>query len=368
MREPVFNGNQLRLARHFWGMTLNDIAEGIEKTRQYVSQLETKGKLREDDKTVESMAQLLEVTPSFFYRQATTPLSEEQANFRKLATTKTSMKQKILARGTVFDEVVDFIGTKVRLPAIDFPDHSGAETIDEIERAAEKVRIHWGLGYGPISHMVRVVERAGAVVTFFHDASTEVDALSITSKRPIIVRNDAKKSPFRLRFDMAHELGHLVLHEGLTTGDRKTESEANRFAAAFLLPRSTFIKAFPRRGSRIDWNGLSEMKMEFQVTKAAILYRARSLGILDDYQYRGAIITMKNRGESIDEIEDKFIISEEAEVLPAAMKILHESHKISHQDLANKIGVTSQFLSQIVPSNVEATKTPTPPKLRLVTS
>jgi Zn-dependent peptidase ImmA (M78 family) len=193
-----------------------------------------------------------------------------------------------------------------------------------------------------------------------------VDALSITSKRPVIVRNDAKESPFRLRFDMAHELGHLVLHDGLTTGDRKTEAEANRFAAAFLMPRSTFMKAFPRRGSRIDWAGLSEMKMEFKATKAAILYRARSLGILDDYQYKGAIITMKNRGESISEVEDKFIVSEAAEVLPAAMKILADSHKITHQDLAANIGVTPSFLSQIVPTNVEATKPS--PKLYLVPS
>lgn len=368
--EMLFNGAQLRLARQFWGKPLNEVAEGINKTRQYVSQLETgKGRLKWEDPATEAISNLLEVMPSFFFKEPGTMLSEDQANFRKLTTTKTSMKQKVLARGAIFDEAVEFIGTKVRFPNVDFPDHSGAETAEEIERAAEKVRLHWGLGYGPISHMVRVAERAGAVVTFFHDASTEVDALSITSKRPVIVRNDAKQSPFRLRFDIAHEVGHLILHEGLVTGDRKTESEANRFASAFLLPRSTFIKAFPRRGSRIDWSGLSELKMEFKVTKAAILYRAKSLGLLDDDQYRSAIITMKNRGESIEEAEDRFIVAESAEVLPAAIEILRKHHRISHSELAKRLCVTPRFLEQIVPAPLEENTEPPPlqpPKLRVV--
>ncbi|MBG7444459.1 hypothetical protein APB53_29180 [Pseudomonas aeruginosa] len=351
----MFKGSQLRLARHYWGKTLNDIAEDIDCTRQYVSQLENgKGKLKLEDPITERLAKSLEVTPTFFFKPVGVSLSEEQAHFRKLATTKASVKQKVLARGTVFDQLVEYLDTKVKLPTVDFPDESGAETAEEIERAAERLRSYWGLGLGPIAHMVRVVERAGAVVAFFQDASTEVDALSIVSRRPVIVRNDAKQSPFRLRFDIAHELGHLVLHEGQVTGDRKTESEANRFASAFLLPRTTFIKAFPRRGTRLDWAGISNLKMDFQVSKAAILYRAKSLGLIDDYQYRGAIIYLKNRGENIEEKEDSYCIKEKAETIPAALKVLREHYGMDHVALANHLGVTSSFLAEIVPAPAEA--------------
>lgn len=350
MMDGIFKGSQLRLARHYWGKTLNDIAEAIGCTRQYVSQLENgKGKLRLDDPITEALSTALKVTPTFFFKPVGVSLSEEQAHFRKLATTKTSMKQKILARGTVFDQLVEFIDTKVRLPLVDFPDYSGAETAEEIELAAERLRSYWGLGLGPISHMVRVVERAGAVVAFFQDASTEVDALSIVSRRPVIVRNDAKQSPFRLRFDIAHELGHLVLHEGQVTGDRKTETEANRFASAFLLPRTTFIKAFPRRGSRLDWTGISRMKMDFQVSKAAILYRAKSLGVIDEYQYRGAVIYLKNQGENIEEKEDPLCSKEQAETMQSALKVLRQNHEMNHRALAIYLDVTSDFLAEIVP-------------------
>ncbi|HCW0277741.1 TPA: ImmA/IrrE family metallo-endopeptidase [Pseudomonas aeruginosa] len=367
-QDGIFKGSQVRLARHYWGKTLNDVAEDVGCTRQYVSQLENgKGKLKFDDPITEILARSLEVAPTFFFKPVGVSLSEDQAHFRKLATTKTSIKQKVLARGTIFDQLVEFIDTKVRLPTVDFPDESGAESAEEIERAAERVRAHWGLGMGPISHMVRVVERAGAVVAFFQDASTEVDALSIVSRRPVIVRNDAKQSPFRLRFDIAHELGHLVLHEGQVTGDRKTESEANRFASAFLLPRTTFMKAFPRRGSRMDWPGLSEMKMEFQISKAALLYRAKSLGIIDEYQYRGAVIYLKNQGENIAEKEDPICTKEQAETIPAAFKVLRQHFGMTHSDVAEHLGVTSKFLTEIVPaSSTDADEAARPPGLRLV--
>lgn len=196
VQDGIFKSSQLRLARHYWGKTLNDIAEEIGCTRQYVSQLETgKGKLKLEDQITDALAKSLKVAPTFFFKPVGASLSEEQAHFRKLATTKASVKQKVLARGTLFDQLVEFIDTKVRLPTVDFPDESGAETAEQIEQAAERLRTYWGLGLGPVSHMVRVVERAGAVIAFFQDASTEVDALSIVSRRPVIVRNDAKQSP-----------------------------------------------------------------------------------------------------------------------------------------------------------------------------
>ncbi|SDQ64108.1 Zn-dependent peptidase ImmA, M78 family [Pseudoxanthomonas sp. CF385] len=362
----TFNGGQLRLARHYWGATLQEVADAIGKTRQFASQLETgKAKPSIDDPVVYALAEMLKVAPQFFFKPTGRQIAEEQAHFRKLSTTKASTKHTVLARGSVFDEVVEYIDKRVRLPAVDFPDYSGAETAEEIERAAERVRAHWGLGLGPIAHMVRVVERAGAVVAFFREASTEVDALSITSRRPVIVRNDAKRSPFRQRFDIAHELGHLVLHEGHVTGDRKTEGEANRFASAFLLPRSTFLKVFPKRGGRLDWAGIRDLKLTFMVSKAAILYRAKSLGLLDDAQYKSAVITLKNRGEAIEEAEDALVQKEEGEIIVQALAVLINGHGIGLPKLASDLGVTPEFLAKIITIPAQH---PSPPRpgLRVV--
>jgi Zn-dependent peptidase ImmA (M78 family) len=363
----AFNGGQLRLARRYWGATLQDVADAISKTRQFASQLETgKAKPGVEDPIVQRLADMLKVSPRFFFKHSGRQIAEEQAHFRKLATTKDSTKQTVLSRGSVFDEVVEYIDKRVRLPVVDFPDYSGAETAEEIERAAERIRSHWGLGLGPIAHMVRVVESAGAVVAFFQKVSTEVDALSITSRRPVIVRNDAKRSPFRQRFDIAHELGHLVLHEGHVTGDRKTESEANRFASSFLLPRSTFLKAFPKRGSRLDWAGIRDLKLTFMVSKAAILYRAKSLSLLDDAQYRSAVITLKNRGEAIEEAEDTLVPKENGEIITQALQVLSKGHGISVARMANDLCVTPEFLAEIIPVPSEEDAMSVRPQLRVV--
>ena len=60
-----------------------------------------------------------------------------------------------------------------------------------------------------------------------------------------------KYSNARLRFTLAHELGHLLLHANYYSFDddislkvinEKLEYEADYFAACFLLPAETFSK------------------------------------------------------------------------------------------------------------------------------
>lgn len=63
-----------------------------------------------------------------------------------------------------------------------------------------------------------MVENQGAIVTTFDGVSDKVDALSINRKYPIIIRNTAKESVCRMRFDIAHECGHLIMHDGIETG------------------------------------------------------------------------------------------------------------------------------------------------------
>lgn len=345
----MFNGHELRLARQYHGYTLHDLASSLEKSRQYLHQLET-GRTEPTVQMIESLADLLQVTPDFFYRTGQTYLADEQFHFRKNMTAKVAQRQTVKARGEFFERLVKFIDETLCLPAVDFPTYD-VQTHDDIEKAAEHTRKHWGLGTGPLSNMVRVVENAGAVVTSFSGVSSAVDALSITAKRPIIIRNDAKQSPYRLRFDLAHETGHLILHEGQVTGDRVTESQANQFASALLMPRTTFSKdflLFGKSGSRISWQGLAEIKLKWQVTKAAILYRAKDLNLIDDKHYVSAVIGLKKRGEGIVEAEDPTIEKERFELINNAMIGLNQYCQITLNDLAKLFFVKADFLSVLL--------------------
>ena len=60
-----------------------------------------------------------------------------------------------------------------------------------------------------------------------------------------------RKPKGRIFFDMAHELGHILLHpwsESLDLIFKSRENQTNRFASAFLLPKESFlqeIQAYP---------------------------------------------------------------------------------------------------------------------------
>ena len=125
-------------------------------------------------------------------------------------------------------EVIEKEG--VIFPKIDLPDLSNQNfninNPSDIERIAEYCRKYWDLGQGAISNMTKLCESKGIFVLSYdnHGDNSDIDALSVALRRPIIVRSSIKKNPCRLRFDLAHELGHLLLHEGIVTGCRETES------------------------------------------------------------------------------------------------------------------------------------------------
>jgi Zn-dependent peptidase ImmA (M78 family) len=159
-------------------------------------------------------------------------------------------------------------------------------------------------------------------------------------------------SACRVRFGYAHECGHFVGHVGRKTGDKESESEANRFASAFLLPRSTFVKEFPalRGGTQVNWIALSQLKMRWRVSKAAVLYRARQLNILSEDQHKRALLGhLFGKGERHIEHEDISIPHEQPELLHNAMTVLRERLGLSLNDMAVSVHMTRALVAEIAP-------------------
>lgn len=344
-----FNGTNLRLARSCHNYTLNEVAEAVGKSRQFIHRLEA-GRDIPTPELSEHLADFLCVYEEFFFEPSGIMMVEDAYHFRKKATTKVASKQSALAKGELFRRFVAFIDGKLRLPVCSFPSFE-VSTPADIERVAEKCRSAWGLGLGPIDNMVRVAENAGAVVTTFHGVSHEVDALSFSSARPVIVTNDAKGSACRVRFDLAHEVGHFVMHEGKATGDRLTEAEANRFAGAFLLPRSSFVKEFPpMRGTRLNWAGIGQMKLRWKVSKAAILYRARQLDLISESQYKsGIIFGLRGKGEATVEEFDDVIQYEKPELIHNALMMLHDAFGFDTEEVARQVHMKASILKHFLP-------------------
>jgi Zn-dependent peptidase ImmA (M78 family) len=110
-----------------------------------------------------------------------------------------------------------------------------------------------------------------------------------------VILGTDKANRIRSRFDAAHELGHLVLHrEHPKPGDPKLERQAHRFANAFLLPGERLMEEWPE--GRVDWRELMALKRRWQMSLAALLYRARQDRLVSETAYESATKYLSRAG------------------------------------------------------------------------
>lgn len=345
-----FIGANLRLIRLFHDLSLTELGERVGVSKQFLSRVET-GAESANALLENSLAEELNVLPEFFYQIDPNPIADEQCHFRRQLTTKVVLRQVARARGEMLKRMVGVLDEHVELPTYQVGE-ADPESPESIERAAEKFRSLFGLGMGPLSNVTRIAENAGAVVMKVQGLATEIDAVSFATKRPLIALNGSGRSACRERFGIAHELGHFALHIGVLTGDRLTETQANRFASAFLMPRSTFAGEcrLAIRGTRLNWPGLSELKLRWKVSKAAILFRGRQLGVFSDDQARAGYVGLNRHGEAIQESEDNLIANEEPEVVTECLKVMKEHFGVSQSVVAREMLVRPYLLQSLLGS------------------
>lgn len=346
-----FIGTNLRLIRLFHDLSLTELGEQVGVSKQFLSRVET-GAETVSAQLETALTEALNVLPEFFYHIDPNPISDEQCHFRRQLTTKVALRQVARARGEILKRLVGVLDEHVDLPQYQV-DEADPESSETIERAAEKFRSLFGLGLGPLSNVTRIAENAGAVVLKVHGLAPEIDAVSFATKRPLIALNSSGRSACRERFGVAHELGHFSLHIGVLTGDRLTETQANRFASALLMPRSTFSGEcrLAIRGTRLNWPGLSELKLRWRVSKAAIIFRGRQLGVFSDDQARAGYVGLNRHGEAVQESEDHLIANELPEVITESLKVLKEHYDIPQSALARELRVQPSLLETLLMSS-----------------
>jgi Zn-dependent peptidase ImmA (M78 family) len=109
----------------------------------------------------------------------------------------------------------------------------------------------------------------------------------------VVVLGTDKNDRARSRFDGAHELAHLVLHGEQIWGLKQVETQAHQFAAAFLMPADEIREHLP---TTVNWPALFKLKQRWQVSLAALLMRARTLGRMRESTYLTAIKAASARG------------------------------------------------------------------------
>ena len=158
-------------------------------------------------------------------------------------------------------------------------------SLSEADRGAHILREHWGLGLDPIPNLVELLEGRGIKVLAI-DAE-KVDGLTARVRRergpvlPVIVINSGDWAE-RKRFNLAHELGHLVLDVAPSLDSEKV---AHRFAGAFLMPAEAMWNEVGKHRTSMSIAELLELKELFGASCQAIAYRCKDLGIFAQSLY-----------------------------------------------------------------------------------
>ncbi|MBS1814017.1 MAG: ImmA/IrrE family metallo-endopeptidase [Acidobacteria bacterium] len=277
-----FNPEMLVLARESREMTQLQLSEKTKIPQTLLSRMES-GLLQPNEEQVISLEQELKYPQDFFY-QSDRIFGFNASVFyhRKRSDVPSRILKKLhsvinLSRMRI-QRLTRSVELDVDNPLIQLSplEHGG------VEEVAQLVRSLMRLPEGPVRDLSAALEDAGVVIVQYSFGTSKVDAISewIPGYPPIILINtDHNVSGDRYRWNLAHELGHLVMHRYPSTD---MEGEANRFAAEFLLPERQIKPQL--RSVRI--NKLALLKQHWKVSMGALLERARQLGCITVSQYK----------------------------------------------------------------------------------
>lgn len=339
---PNFVGARLREAREVRSLTQLALSELLDVSAQAISQYET-GQSSPHPWVMEKLPTLLHVQPAFFVtprpQETDTPLF-----FRSMSRTTLAARTRAKHKYHWLKDLVDCLSEYVELPRVNlppcpFPDDPLQISMREVEQAAADLRRYWGLGTGAISNMTYLLENQGVMVTRIALGADTLDAFSNwrqEQQRPYVILGTEKAAAARTRLNAAHELGHMVLHRNIQQDLMRNsqtfklmEDQAFRFAGAFLLPMESFAASF--RVPTLD--GLTSLKLQWNVSIAAMLIRARELKLVSADEERRLWRNYARRGYRQREPLDDQVAPEQPAVLEQSVRLLVEQQVQSREQI-----------------------------------
>ncbi len=290
-----FNPAMVTLAREASEMSQSDLAREVGVKQSTISKIE-RGGVVPPPETLAALAQALEVPESLFSQ----PLEYRQlpVSFYRRRVQVSSYKLKAIRARTNFTRM----HMRTLLKAIDIPnlrivygDPRGGKAA--AIQCARLVRAHWNLPPGPVRNLTEVVENAGIIPIPMDFSDAKVDGVSLydpADGTPPLLFYNAVALWDRIRFTLAHEVGHIALHHHLAIADveRDHEAEAHAFAGELLMPEAD-VKAHL---SNLTFPKLAALKSHWGVAMQALVMRAFHLGKITERQRTYLFMQMSKAG------------------------------------------------------------------------
>jgi Zn-dependent peptidase ImmA (M78 family)/DNA-binding XRE family transcriptional regulator len=292
-------GRKLKVARSAAGLSLRALSDAIDGR---VS-AQAIGKYERDEDMPSSgvllvIADALDV--SVDYLLSAEELVLEGVDFRKKAVASAREEAQLEARTIHLLERYLSLEDMLGLKSVDWEQPRSAPhpvaDVRDAEDAARSVRDDWGLGNDPIPKLAELLEERGIKVLSLE--LDDIDGLAAkvrrrdrSSARVIVIKQSSWSE--RKRFNLAHELGHMVLAPDPGVDEEKA---AHRFAGAFLMPADVLRSEVGAHRSSISIGEFAALKERFGVSIQALAYRCKDLGIINQTAFARLFRVFAERG------------------------------------------------------------------------
>jgi Zn-dependent peptidase ImmA (M78 family)/transcriptional regulator with XRE-family HTH domain len=276
----MFTGKRIRQARELRLLTQGELSTRVGRTQGAIAHVETGFKDPSED-LIAAIAQETRFPVAFFSREPTAEFPLDSVMFRARAATSRRTAVAACRYAELVYEVAETLSRRTTVISPQLPKIKGPAS-----HAAQQTRSSLGIAPNiPIGHVTDAIERSGVLVLAVPLQVEGLDAFSAwigdAPKKPVIAVCGVRAGD-RLRFSLAHELGHLLMH---SDGRLRSEehSQADQFAAEFLMPDVAMRREVTKPVTLLS---IARLKPAWGVSIQALIRRVYEIGILSRRQYR----------------------------------------------------------------------------------
>jgi Zn-dependent peptidase ImmA (M78 family)/DNA-binding XRE family transcriptional regulator len=291
MMKKIANPKMIILARESREYSQKELADALNVTQGTISKIENGEPVSKE--IIDKVVSILNYPKDFFFESA--DMFPPGVNFYRKH--KTLPKRDLHRIAAQVD--IQRIHIQKLLRSADITSKNiielDKEQYETPEEAARLIRENWQIPQGSIDDLVFHIERAGIIVVYRDFGSYKFSAVSkYTEEMHYIIFVNKSMSPDRIRFTLAHELGHIVMH---TISSPENEEEANDFASEFLMPKRDIIQNL----AELNLKKLARLKRYWKVSMASLIERAFKLKIITERQRRYLWMKMAKAGYKMRE-------------------------------------------------------------------
>ena len=346
-------GERIRQVRELMGWTQHEASQLLDVSQPFMAKVEG-DRLPAPDQFIEKLSLSSGFPPAFFSREPQSDFPAGSLLFRAHMSMTVKEAAEMYRHAEFTYDVFRTMLTKRRFKP--FRLNLPVSPSDDPCEAAAVTRSELGLSPDkPIPHLTHALEQAGVLILALPRPFEHREAFSLWAgydrARPVIVLAGGKVGD-RLRMNIAHELGHLVMHKPLANAVHEVEKQAFQFAAEFLMPEKQMrLEIIPP----VNLDTFASLKPRWGVAIAALVMRAKELGIINQRKYTYLFQQLSARGWRMREPRMFDVPVEKPRAVRQIAEMVYGT-PIRYKKLADDMGMPESFVKSMIEAH--ATKLP----------